>query len=239
VPVETTEAEQPFDWTPWLAGLAALMAAAGLFAFLRRRRGTIAEVDEDRSYAGAEAVTAAPPPPPVASVPPAERPAVAIAFEAVSARYTLIGVTVDYKVTLHNEGEAPARDLRVGATMANAHPGQEQALARFFASPVDMPVHSIEQLGPGESVTLTGSLRLSNEALAPIRVRDRALLIPVVGFSAHYVWGTDGRGYSGAAFIVGQESDPPRERMAPFRLDQGPRQFRSIGSRLGHSALVS
>lgn len=177
----------------------------------------------------------APAPPP----PPTPRPALSLAFEVVGARYTLIGVTLDYRITMRNEGDAPARAVRVGAMIANAHAGQEQALARFFAAPVPTPVHALETLAPGESVTLTGSLRLANEALSPIRVQDRALLIPVAGFSAHYSWDGEGQGYSGAAFVVGQESDPPTARMAPLRLDQGPRQFRSVGSRLGQTALVS
>lgn len=227
----------------WIA--AALVAlgtlAGGLLFFLYRRRRPRrrAPADEAPHISPQPAAEPVAPPPPAVGEPAALRPALSLAFEVVGARFTLIGVTVDYRVTLRNEGEAPARSIRVGAMLANAHAGQEQALARFFAAPIASPAHGVEALAPGESATLSGALRLANEALAPIRVQDRALLIPVAGFSAHYEWDGDGRGYSGAAFIVGQESDPPTARMAPFRLDQGPRQFRQVGSRLGQTALVS
>jgi hypothetical protein len=177
--------------------------------------------------------------PPAPAKPVRARAGLSLAFHPVSARNTLVAVTIGYRLVLHNDGETAVEDISVAAIIANAQSGQEQALAAFFAAAPEAPLHRIDRIEAGADRVLTGELRLDHEAIAPIQIDERSLLIPVIAFSAHYGWAQDGRGYSGAAFILGQESDPPRERMAPFRLDQGPRLYRSVGSRPALSALVS
>jgi uncharacterized repeat protein (TIGR01451 family) len=160
-------------------------------------------------------------------------------FQAESARSTLVGAAVAYRLTVTNNGEASAQNLQVSGLITNADAQQKQTLSFFFNDTTRQPVHTLPALAPGETIELRGELRLSHSAIVPIRVKDRALLIPVVAFNIRYGWAGGGRGRTGSAFIVGQESDPPRERMAPFRLDLGPRQFRSVGSRPAQRALVA
>jgi hypothetical protein len=246
----TTEARAPTPsgGLPWLWIAVGLAIAAGLGAFLMlRRRGAPAEepaIEEPAepvaATAPAEGFAVPAPPMPVPAVPaPAATARLSLEFEALEARTSIVAATIGYRLTIRNEGAIDAQDVVVAAVMANAEAQQEQTLARFFAAPTDAPTHQIGRVGAGDWVEMKGELRLDHNAIAPIRVQDKMLFIPVLAFTAHYGWDGGHRGYSAAAFIVGQESDPPQERMAPFRLDLGPRQFKSIGSRLGQSALVS
>lgn len=227
---------------PWI--IAALVAAGTAGLVLWRRRKPVERIadgapvvetgvtpQDDMAPVAASARVAEPVPP--------DRPgaALAIEFQPQGARHTLIGAAVGYRIILRNEGEVAAENVAIASMIATADARQEQGLASFFAEPVYAPTHAAERIEPGASVQFAGELRLASDAIVPIQVRDRALLIPLVAFSAHYDW-DGGNGYSAAAFIVGEESDPPRERMAPFRLDQGPRQYRSVGSRPARTALV-
>lgn len=236
---------------PWLVAGGALVLALIAAVLWFRRRSRNADI-ETATTTPADTTPAKAPPPlrpvqptadePVASEPNRPHPAISIALTPTLARYTMIGVTIGYSITLTNDGAVPAEEITLSRLISNARSGQEQELARFFAQRPEEPVHMVALLAPGESVTLTGEIRLAQEVIMPIQVGERELLIPVVSFSAHYRWDAgeqgDAQGYSGAAFIVGQENDPPAERMAPFRLDQGPKQFRSVGSRLARTALV-
>jgi hypothetical protein len=100
-------------------------------------------------------------------------------------------------------------------------------------------------IAPGENHSLTGELRLLPDQIAPVQMGSRALLIPLVAFDAQYRWADEagesltGTGRTGRAFIVGQEKSPPADRLAPFRIDQGPRQFRAPGSRATALELAS
>jgi hypothetical protein len=40
------------------------------------------------------------------------------------------------------------------------------------------------------------------------------------------------------SYIVGREAKPPAEKMAPFRLDLGPRLWRHVGQRRNRPELV-
>jgi hypothetical protein len=46
-----------------------------------------------------------------------------------------------------------------------------------------------------------------------------------------YDWGDGRKGQTAQSYIVGRESDPPAAKMAPFRLDLGPRVYRKVGTR--------
>ncbi|WP_070156751.1 hypothetical protein [Sphingobium phenoxybenzoativorans] len=238
-------AETPSSSTlPWIIAALAVAGIAALTLVLRRRKRP-AEDFAEPDIAPETAARSGDIPPSSADTPEAAAPvqparpsaALAIEFHPLGARHTLIGAAVGYRIILHNEGEVAAENVAIATMIANADARQEQELAGFFARPVHAPSHSADRIEPGFSVEFTGELRLASDAIVPIKVRDRALLIPLVAFSAHYGW-DGGNGYSAAAFIVGEESDPPRERMAPFRIDQGPRQYRSVGSRAARTALV-
>lgn len=248
------EAEaQGLSW-PWIAAAIAALAVIAGFLLMRRRRAAAApEVDVAPAPAAPR-----PAPPPVAPPPPApaapasapapepvapaqagdaeERPWIEMGLDISLARSSLIGVTIGYTLLLHNRGERPARDIMVRGILGNAGAQQDALLRHFFGGETGMPLHSIVAIAPGETVRMTNELRLAQDEIVPVTMGERSLLVPIAAFDAHYRWGEDeeapeGTGRTGRAFIVGQEQDPPAERLSPFRLDQGPRQYRRPAAR--------
>ncbi|RSU46066.1 hypothetical protein DAH51_26375, partial [Sphingobium yanoikuyae] len=133
-------------------------------------------------------------------------------------------------------GDRPARDIMVRGILGNAGAQQDALLRHFFGGETGMPLHSIVSIAPGETVRMTNELRMTQDEIVPVTMGERALLVPIAAFDAHYRWGEDeeapeGTGRTGRAFIVGQEQEPPAERLSPFRLDQGPRQYRRPAAR--------
>ncbi|KFD29169.1 hypothetical protein IH86_05980, partial [Sphingobium yanoikuyae] len=189
--------------------------------------------------APAPAPTPAPAPEPVASAPASDagdRPWIDLGLDISLARSSLIGVTIGYTLLLHNRGDRPARDIMVRGILGNAGAQQDALLRHFFGGETGMPLHSIVSIAPGETVRMTNELRLAQDEIVPVTMGERSLLVPIAAFDAHYRWGEyeeapEGTGRTGRAFIVGQEQDPPAERLSPFRLDQGPRQFRRPAAR--------
>lgn len=185
------------------------------------------------------APTPAPAPEPVAAAPASDagdRPWIDLGLDISLARSSLIGVTIGYTLLLHNRGDRPARDIMVRGILGNAGAQQDALLRHFFGGETGMPLHSIVSIAPGETVRMTNELRLAQDEIVPVTMGERSLLVPIAAFDAHYRWGEDeeapeGTGRTGRAFIVGQEQDPPAERLSPFRLDQGPRQFRRPAAR--------
>lgn len=242
--------EKPMLWWPWaVAGL--LLAGALAYLFTRRRARPVEPEVATRPAPVPFVPTPASPGPPKSAAPPRPRPTPAVApppqpvvatppvslhFAALSVRTTQAGAQIGYRLELRNEGRAAIDGLAVAAFIANADARQPQALAAFYDDSFAPEAHRIAGIAPGGAVTVEGDLHLAGDRLNPIEVQGRALLIPLVAFKAISLDGDDmGRG----AFIVGQESTPPGARMAPFRLDQGPRQFRSIGSRAAQGLVAA
>ncbi len=234
--------ENPLPWWLWIIGGVVLAGALGYLFTRRRKRPAEAEVLA-RPVLVPFVPTLASPGPPKSAAPPRPRPTPVVApppqpvvatppvslhFTALSVRTTQAGAQIGYRLELRNEGRDAIDGLAVAGFIANADARQPQALAAFYDDPFAPEAHRIAGIAPGGAVTVEGDLHLAGDRLNPIEVQGRTLLIPLVAFKAISLDGDDmGRG----AFIVGQESTPPGARMAPFRLDTGPRQFRSIGSR--------
>lgn len=247
VPAAATGSGLPWGWIG--AGLAIILAG-GIALVLRRRprdgaTGDYVEVAPDAAVPTSQ--------PPATPATPAKRPAttpqpaaqrawidVDLAIE--SARYSLLGVSVGYRLTLRNRGDSVASDMLVHALIGNADAHQNELLRSFFAGTKGMPVHSVVSIAPGQTQILTNELRLEPDAIEPLELDGRLLLVPLIGFDVHYRWdgdGTPGSGRTGSAFIVGQEQVPSSEKLAPFRFDQGPRQYRDAGCRRTALSLAS
>lgn len=243
---------------PWVIG-GALALVALIAAILLRRRRAIDRLATETEEVASPLVDPAPPvapptPEPVAvpisdlvepaSVEPAsaepaaatDRPWIDMDLLVSQARYSLMGVTIAYSLILHNRGDRPAQDILVRGVVGNAGAQQQALLTAFFAGQEGMPLHSAVAIAPGETVQLAGELRLASDQIVPVDMGQRSLLIPLAAFDAAYRWGPDeseptGHGRTARAFIVGQEQEPPADRLAPFRLDQGPRQYRRAAAR--------
>ncbi|WP_336974433.1 hypothetical protein [Sphingobium aromaticiconvertens] len=233
----------------WIGAALAIVLAGGIALFLRRRPrdGAMDESDDAVQDVGApEPLRPSPPAPKprptTTPQPAAERAWIDVELAIESARYSLLGVSVGYRLTLRNRGQSVASDMLVHALIGNADANQNELLRAFFAGTKGMPVHSVVSLAPGQTQILTNELRLEPDAIDPLELDGRLLLVPLIGFDVHYRWngdGTPGSGRTGSAFIVGQEQAPPTQKLAPFRFDQGPRQYRDVGCRRTALSLAS
>ncbi|BBD98971.1 hypothetical protein SAMIE_1024720 [Sphingobium amiense] len=224
---------------PWVVGLL-IAGAAGIAVFMlaRRRRAPVALVAEPVIEAPIETARTPPaprpprpaPPPPEPVAPDPARPWIGMDLSITQARFSLMGVTIAYSLHLTNNGAATAQDMLVRGVIGNAGAQQDALLQGFLAGQVGLPLHSVVGIAPGETLTLTGELRLGSAQIEPVTVGERSLLVPLAAFDSAYGWEA-GQGRTVRAFVIGQEQEPPADRLAPLRLDRGPRQYRRPAAR--------
>lgn len=163
------------------------------------------------------------------------RPWLELELEPTRAVIDEAQASVQFDVFVTNSGNAPARQVLVEACMVNAGPAQDAELRRFFDAPVGAG-DRIDAIPPLGRVALNSVVSLPLDQVRAYEVNGRRLFVPLVAFNALYEW-SGGTGQSSASFILGRAtsaSDGEGEsdsRMAPLRLDLGPRIFRGLGAR--------
>lgn len=140
---------------------------------------------------------------------------------------------IAFELSVYNSGSMPARDVLLEASLFNAGPMQDQQIQLFFDNPVARG-DKIPVIPPMQRVTVNTAVFLAKDQVVPIEMEGRSLFVPMVAFNALYAWGS-GRGQTSASFLVGKETN--RDKLAPFRLDLGPRIFRGLAAR-AHSLAV-
>jgi len=226
----------------WLwpaAGGALLLVLAGIF--LLRRRRALAERESARDSARGElggALFGAPQPPPVPAPEPEPAPDVPAAPRAwldldiapERAAATEHEVYVRYALTLTNKGEADARNIRIDPRLFNA--GAEGDMLAFFQGPIhDLSGSPHVAIPPGGTLKLNGQVAMPNAELREIELAGRRIFVPMVAINVAYDWADGGGGRTSRSWLVGREAEVPTEKMGPFRLDLGPRIYRSVGRR--------
>ena len=153
------------------------------------------------------------------------KPQLAIHFEPDRAVVTETDVMLQFDVVVSNSGSAPARDVLVEARMVCAHPNQDSEIAAFFQQPAGKGdrIAAIQPLG---RISLKSSVRLPIEQLHNFTLEGRTLFVPLVAFNILY----SGDSRTSASFLVGRGTEED-EKLAPFRLDLGPRIFRGLSAR--------
>jgi len=170
---------------------------------------------------------ASPAPSPAGIVSTRLRPWLDIAFSPGRCVVEEDKATIQFDVVVHNSGGAPARDVLIEASMFNAGPTQDEEIGAFFAHPVAKG-DRIPAIPPLKRVALKSAVSLSRDQLRQFEVAGRSLFVPLVGFNALYRW-SGGEGQTSASYLVGRDTNG--EKMAPLRLDLGPRIFRGLGAR--------
>ena len=61
-----------------------------------------------------------------------------------------------------------------------------------------------------------------------VEIAGRNVFVPLIAFNALYGWAT-GEGQTSASYMLGRNTKS--DKLAPFRLDLGPRIVRSVGAR--------
>jgi len=141
---------------------------------------------------------------------------------------TELEVLLQFDVVLTNSGAAPARDVLVEAKLIPAHAGQDQEIAAFFQQP-QATGDRMAGIPPLGKVSLKSAVRLPLDQLHSFEVDGRKLFVPLVAFNILFR-GSGGEGQASASFLVGRGNDED-EKLAPFRLDLGPRIFRGLSAR--------
>jgi hypothetical protein len=261
-PIEDIPGDQQGSYLPWLLALLLLAGGAGFYAWRQRSRPSYATASgladalvRPEPAPAPQPLQRAPLPQPAAPSSPGGivstrlRPAAPAAapgivstrlrpwleIEFTPGRCVVENdtATIQFDVAVFNSGSAPARDVLVEASMFNAGPTQDDEIGAFFAHPV-AEGDRIPAIPPLKRIALKSSVTLTGDQLRQFEVAGKRIFVPLVGFNALYRW-SGGEGQTSASYLVGRDNQG--ERMAPLRLDLGPRVFRGLGAR-EHSVSV-
>jgi hypothetical protein len=215
---------------PWLVAVpVALLALIGfaLFRSRRRRRAEIEEAVEAAPLVAAEA----PAPPPVRSE--AEpRPWLELELKAERAQATDAETMVQFVLDITNSGKAPARNLRIDVKMFNAGQQQDQELTAFFRTAGrDSTKCSLPGIAPDTTGSIRGEVAMPRDEMRAVVLENKYLFIPVLAVNALYDYGDGQTGQTSKSYVVGRELEQPSDKMGAFRVDQGPRIWRTVGQR--------
>jgi hypothetical protein len=225
---------------PWLLAALAL-GAGGAFLFWRNHRSR-------EAFAGGPQVDAfvapepsplppraapQPVPPTRAPAPPAGivstrlRPWIDLAFQPGRCIVEDDKVTFEFELAVQNSGNALARAVLVEASLMNAGPYQDQEVSAFYDSPVGEG-ERIPAIPPLKSVLVKTKVVAPRANVQLLEIGGRQVFVPLIAFNALYSWGS-GEGQTSSSFLLGR--DTKSEKLAPLRLDVGPRIVRSVGAR--------
>lgn len=224
-------------WPAAAGGLVVLLI--GAFLLLRRRRAA-AELEQARDAARGElagvlrtpepAPAPAPEPEPEPEAPAAPRPWLELDIVPERAAATGAEATVHYALTITNQGDADARNIRIDPRLFNA--GAEGDMAAFLQGPIHEVSGSPQfVLAPGATLKLNGQMALPMAEVREIEMAGRRIFVPMVAINVAYDWAGGGTGRTSRSWLVGREAETPQAKMGPFRLDLGPRIYRSVGRR--------
>ncbi len=228
-PAVAPEAAPSSGGTPWYVyalGLGLLVLAGA--AFLRRRRE---ETDDAPEIA---AVTAAAPQVPRAD--PVPRPWLELELKTQRASFTANEAVIQFELAIANTGGSAARNLRIDVKIFNAGREQDQEIGAFFKTAGRTVTKlNLPGIGPDSTGVIRGEVAMPLEEMRAVKLDGRMLFIPVVAVNALYDYGENRTGHSAKSYVVGRElqesADKPAEKMGAFRVDQGPRIWRTIGQR--------
>ncbi|HEX8643010.1 MAG TPA: hypothetical protein VF702_03760 [Allosphingosinicella sp.] len=205
---------------------AALLVALGALLLLRRRRGS---ATRDEAMAAA-ALLDNPPPPPRPE--PVARPWLELELTAERAASTDAEASVDFEMIIRNTGKSAARNIRINARMFNAGREQDKEIGAFFKTKGEgRKTHVIGELPAGERGLVQGTVSMPREEMRALQVNDQLLFIPVVGVNLVYDWGEGRTGQTSKSYVIGRELGEQSDKMGAFRLDLGPRIYRTVGQR--------
>ena len=231
-------------WPWFLVALALGLGGAFLLWRNRSREAFAGGPHHDLFSAPEPTPTPAPPPQPRAPAPAAGlpratspvprgvvstrlRPWIEIALRPLRCVVEESRITFEFELDLFNSGNAPARDVLAEASVFNAGPTQEQDIGAFFARPV-AEGERIAAIPPLQRMTLRSQVVAPRENVQTLEIAERQVFVPLLAFNALYRW-SGGDGQTSASYLLGR--DTKSAKMAPFRLDLGPRIFRGVGAR--------
>ena len=163
-------------------------------------------------------------------VPPAPRARLEVEFLPEKAASTEREAIVHFDLVLRNVGDTEARNIRIDSRMFNAN--GEQEIDGFLNGPIhDHSGSPHVTIPPGETLSLASAIALPKSEVREIELHGHRLFVPVVAINVAYDWADDGKGRTSRSWLVGREPEQPSAKMGAFRLDSGPRIYRSVAQR--------
>lgn len=231
-PASAPPAQETGPAIPWLYVLpAAALALIGLALLLRRRRRR-AEEELYEEVVEAPALPAAIVEPPAPRTEPAPRPWLELSLKAERASATLTETVVNFELEIANTGKSAARNLRIDVKMFNAGAEQDKEIGAFFrtagreSTKLNLPGIAAESIG-----VINAQVAMPRDEMRAVVLDEKYLFVPVIAVNALYDWGEGRTGQSSKSYVVGRELQQPSEKMGAFRVDQGPRVWRTVGQR--------
>jgi hypothetical protein len=218
---------------PWLLAALALGAGAAFLFWRRRSREVFAGGPRIDAFSAPEPAPPRPAPAPRVAPLPAGvvstrlRPWLDLTFQPLRCIVEDTSVTVEFELDVYNSGSAPARAVLVEASLFNAGPTQDRDIGAFFASPVG-DGDRIAVIPPLKHMALRTKVVVPREQVHLLDAGGRQVFVPLIGFNALYRWNS-GEGQTSIGYLLGR--DTKGAKMAPFRMDLGPRVFRGLGAR--------
>ncbi len=231
VPESAEEAPAPQESNAgfnWLYALPALVLVLIGAALLRRRRGGGETASKPVRPVAAPAVASPSRPRPE----PGMRPWLELELKTERATFNDTEASVNFELEIRNSGKSEAKNLRIDVKMFNGSEQQDKEIGAFFrtagreSTRLNLPV-----IGAGESGVIKGEVGLPRDQMRALRLDDRMLFIPVIAVNALYDCDDGRTGQTSRSYIVGRELQAESERMGAFRVDQGPRIWRTVGQR--------
>lgn len=160
------------------------------------------------------------------------RPQLAVTFQPESATVSLANLTVMGRLLIVNEGDAPAQALKLRAALTSATEYQADIVASFHADAPTFPAETLGDAAPGERLDMQIDLQVPLTQLQSFPLGSQRLFVPIVIANLSYGWdGNEDVDVTEIACLIGREAQPPKPKMAPLRLDLGPRSFSGLGQR--------
>jgi hypothetical protein len=218
---------------PWLYLLPpAFLVLIGLALVLRRRRRARDEMFEEEAEAPALPVAIVAPPAPRPEPAPVPRPWLELSLKAERASATLTETIVSFELEIANTGKSAARNVRIDVKMFNAGAEQDSEIGAFFRTAGRETTKCHLSGVAAESIgVIQGQVTMPRDEMRAMVLDDKYLFVPVIAVNALYDWGDGRSGQTSKSYVVGRELQQPSEKMGAFRVDQGPRVWRTVGQR--------
>ena len=173
---------------------------------------------------------------PRAQPPPAvelseNKPAIMLHFIPEKATISFTTLTVKGQLQLINKGKLPAKDLQLRAGLISASANQANVIADFHRNAASLQTEPLGDTQAGERFAMAIELSVPLTELHSFPLGDQQLLVPIVIASLSYSDGSALQDRASIACMIGREATPPQLKMAPLRLDLGPRSFAPLGQR--------
>ena len=136
------------------------------------------------------------------------------------------------RAEIANIGGAAAKNLKIDVKMFNAGAEQDQQIGSFFRTAGRESTRLVlPGIANGQDGAIQGEVGMPFEEMKAVKLDGRMLFIPVVAVNILYDWGAGRSGQTAKSYVIGRELETPSEKMGAFRVDLGPRTWRTIGQR--------